>query len=60
MTGDPESGVGEMMRTYLTDTPPVEKGGSQSRVIIVELTTLCCEANIRVDGDDGESVFEMQ
>ena len=40
----------------MTDTPPVEEGESQSRVIIEELTTLCCEANIGVDGDNGGSV----
>ncbi len=37
MTGDPERGVGEMVRTWLTDTPPVEEGWSQSREISDEL-----------------------
>ncbi len=37
VTGDPERDVGEMMRTYLIDTPPVEEGASQSRLILEEL-----------------------
>ena len=37
VTGDPERGVGEMVRTYLTDTPPVEEGGSHSTLIMDEL-----------------------
>ncbi len=56
MTGDPERGIGAMVRTYLTDTPPVEEGGSHSRLILQELTTCCCEATIGVDGKDGGSV----
>ena len=56
VTGDPERGIGAMVRTYLTDTPPVEEGGSHSRLILQELTTCCCEATIGVDGKDGGSV----
>ena len=37
VTGDSARGVGEMVRTYMTDTPPVEEGESQSRVIMEEL-----------------------
>ena len=37
VTGDSERGVGEMVRTYMTDTPPVEEGGSQFREILEEL-----------------------
>ncbi len=37
VTGDPERGVGVMMRTYLADTPPVKEGGSQSTVTMDEL-----------------------
>ncbi len=37
VTGDPERDVGEIMRTYLIDTPPVEEGASQSREILEEL-----------------------
>ncbi len=37
VTGDSERDVGEMMRAYLIDTPPVEEGASQSRVISEEL-----------------------
>ncbi len=37
VTGDLERGVGEMVRTYLTHTPPVEEGESQSRVILEDL-----------------------
>ncbi len=36
VTGDSERGVGEMVRTYMTDTPPEEEE-SQSRVIMEEL-----------------------
>ena len=36
VTGDPEIGVGEMVRTYLTDTPPVEEGESQSTMTMDE------------------------
>ena len=56
MTGDPERGVGEMVRTYLTDTPPVEEGESQSRVILEELGWFCCEITVGADGEVGGSV----
>ncbi len=56
VTGDPERDVGEMMRTYLTDTPPVEKGGSQSRVILEELSWFRMEDTLRFSGGEGGSV----
>ncbi len=56
VTGDPERGVGEIMRTYLTDTPPVEEGGSQSRVIIEELGWFRVEDTLGLSGHDGRSV----
>ncbi len=58
VTGDPERGVGEMVRVQLTDTPPVEEGGSHSRVIMEELAPFCLEDTIGVDGEVGESVIK--
>ncbi len=55
MTGDSETGVGEMMRTYLIDTP-VEKGGSHSKVIIEELGWFCIEDTLGFSGGKGGSV----
>ncbi len=53
VTGDPER---EMMRTYLTDTPPVEEGGSHSRVIIEELGWFRMEDILALRGGEGGSV----
>ena len=52
VTGDSERDVGEMVMTYLTDTPLVEEGGSHSRVIMEELGWFCCEATIGADGEE--------
>ncbi len=52
VTGDPEK---EMMRTYLTDTPPVEEGESQSRVIIEELGWFRMEDTLGLSGGEGGS-----
>ncbi len=54
--GDPERDVGEIMRTYLTDTPPVEEGGSHSRVIMEELGWFRMEDTIGLRGGEGGSV----
>ncbi len=56
VTGDPERGVGEMMKTYLTDTPPVKEEGSQSRVILEELRWFRVEDTLGLSGCDGRSV----
>ncbi len=56
MTGDSERGVGETIKTYLTDTPPVEEGGSQSRVIIEELDWFCMEDTLVLSGRSGATV----
>ncbi len=56
VTGDPERGIGEMVTTQLTDTPPVEEGGSQSRVIIEELSWFWAEEDtLGFSGGEGES-----
>ncbi len=45
-----------MMKTYLTDTPPVEEEGPQSRVIIEELGWFRVEDTLGLSGRDGRSV----
>ncbi len=58
VTGDPERGGGEMVRTEGTDTPPVEEGGDQVKVSREELTPSCCVDTIGVSGGDGAPVRE--
>ncbi len=51
-----QRGVGEMIRTYLTDTPPVDEGGSQFREILEKLGRFRVKEIVGFKGGEGRSV----